>query len=202
MNSFRRLFHRPGINSSFRLYLYLSLFALAFPFLAGLYPIVRFTQEQIDIEVHPEYVSIKGYYVYENPLPFPVAQGFSIPLPVDSDHPMPVQISAKQLFPEEKPIPLRFLLGKHRFEMAFSSKEEVIILVQYRQQAPKKNARYILTTTKSWKNPLIQGVYKLFPEGVKIVSSNYPLQPEESGALIFLRKNFMPEADWNFSWGT
>lgn len=187
-------------NSSRWVYLSLLLCALTLPFLTGFYPIVRFTDEQIDIRVYPDHVWVDGYYVYKNPFPFPVVQGFSIPLPVDSEHPMPIQVSVRQQFPKQKPVPVRFIMGKHRFDMAFSAKEEIGIQVQYRQHAPAKNARYILTTTQPWKRPLMTGVYRLFAKEVKIASSNYPLHPSGPGVLSFHRKNFMPQHDWNFAW--
>lgn len=173
---------------------------IALIFLIGIYPVVRFTREQIDIIVHEEHVKVNGIYVYMNPFPFPVVQGFSIPFPVDSGHPNPIQISVKDLSRQGKSIPIRFILGKHRFNLAFRAGEEIRIQVQYIQYASEKNASYILTTTKPWKFPLIQGIYRLFPKGVEIISSNYTLKPNGFGALCFLRKNFMPQTDWLFSW--
>jgi hypothetical protein len=77
-------------------------FAFTFPFLSGLYPIVRFDEEQIDIHVHPDHVRVEGQYLYKNPSPFPVVQGFSIPLPIDQHKPMPVMVSMKVGSPSEK----------------------------------------------------------------------------------------------------
>ena len=178
----------------------LLLFAFVFPFLAGFYPIVRFVEEQIDIRVFPDHIKVEGYYVYRNPFPFPVIQGFSVPLPVDESHPTPVLIAAKKLTPHETPIKLLHLFGKPRFEIAFDAKESVRVKVQYQQQAPEKNALYILKTTKPWNRPIVQGTYSLTLEGVKIISSNYPLISDISGSLMFQKRNFMPQDDWHFTW--
>jgi len=202
MSSLARLKPILNFNSSFWLFLSLLLCALLLPFMAGFYPIVRFPEEQIDIEVYPDYVWVKGIYVYKNPFPFPVVQGFSIPFPVDSDHPVPVLVSAQQLHPEKRPIPLRYIFGMHRFDLTFKAKEKIRVLVTYRQQTPKKNARYILITTKPWKRPLKQGLYRLFPKGVRITSSNYMLMPDKTKTFCFEKENFMPEYDWEFSWET
>lgn len=197
MRFFRLRFH---LNYHFWPILTILLVALVFPFFAGLYPIVRFTHEQIDIHVFSDHVMVKGHYIYENPFPFPVIQGFSIPLPIDADHLPPTHISAKQLSPTERSIPAPFILGKHRFELQFRSKEKVSVQVQYRQHTPKKDARYLLTTTKPWRRPLIKGVYKLIPKGVVITHSNYLLQPKGSIISCFEKEKFMPESDWLFSW--
>jgi hypothetical protein len=170
------------------------------PFFSGLYPVVRFTHEQIDINVYPDHVMVKGVYVYKNPFPFPVVQGLSIPLPVDADHPTPVQILAEQVSPVEKSIPIRYLLGKHRFHLRFKSEEEIRIHVRYYQYAPKNNAFYLLTTTKPWRRPIDRGTYRLFAEDVKIVHSNYMLTSDAPRELSFKRTRFMPEKDWHFSW--
>jgi hypothetical protein len=173
---------------------------LLFPFLAGIYPIVRFTEEEIDIFVHKNHIEMKGIYFYSNPFPFPVIQGMSVPLPIDSGHPHPVNLRAIEISPESKAIPIRFFLGKHRFDLKFKPKEEVKILIQYYQYSPKRNAHYILTTTKPWKHPLDRGMYRLFPEDVNIISSNYTLKRDVSDFLFFGQTNFMPKSDWHFSW--
>ncbi len=173
---------------------------LILPFLTGLYPMVRFTEEQITINVYPDHVIVKGLYVYKNPFPFPVVQGFSIPFSVDQDHPDPIHISVRTLSPEKKFIPIRYILGKHRFDLHFQSKEKVLVHVQYSQHTSVMNARYLLTTTKPWRRPLIKGTYRLFTENVKIIDSNYLLKPDKTKIFSFERKNFMPNYDWEFSW--
>ena len=189
-----------NLHSSLWRYTFLFLCALILPFLAGLYPIVRFPEEQIDIEVYHDHVWVEGTYVYRNPFPFPVVQGFSIPLPIDLGHPSPVMLSAEEISPVKRLIPLRFIFGKYRFQLAFSAKEDIIVTVRYYQFSPDKNAKYILTTTRSWNRPLEFGLYRLIPKGVKIVSSSFPLSCTKSNTLFFQRNTFIPEVEWDFSW--
>lgn len=181
-------------------YLFLLFFFGTLPFLAGILPIVRFTDEQIDIRVFADHVVMLGTYGYQNPFPFPVVQGLSVPLPIDSEHPTPVQISARRLGPEQRPLVTRYLLGHHRFNLFFKANERIQIAVEYRQQAPQKNATYLLTTTKPWKLPLERGVYRLMPQQVVITHSNYALAPEGNHYIGFERQNFMPQENWSFSW--
>jgi hypothetical protein len=186
-------------KSFFRFYVPFVLFGILVLFLAGFYPIIRFPEEQIDIEVYPDYVWVKGTYTYKNPLPFPVTQGFTIPLPVDADHPEPVQLTAKVLTPHEKPIRLKYLLGRHRFSLKFRTNEKITVSVAYRQQAPAKNGRYILLSTKAWRRPLNHGLYRMFLKNVRMTSSNYRLNKSDT-YLFFQKENFMPPEDWIFSW--
>ena len=200
MNLFNTLKQKLDLKSLYWHYLFLVLFFLALPFLGGILPIVRFTEEQIDIRVYPDHVLMQGVYVYQNPFPFPVVQGLSVPFPVDKDHPTPVQLEARQLVPKPKHLETRYILGRHRFNLVFNAYEEIHIAVEYRQQAPERNARYLLTTTAPWKHPLQKGMYRLFPQDVNIIRSNYTLEAGDHENFIFQRQNFMPQDDWYFSW--
>jgi hypothetical protein len=170
------------------------------PFLAGLLPIVHFVRERIDIAVYPEEVRVEGLYVYRNPWPFPVVQGFSVPLPVDATHPMPIYLTVTRLAPDALPIPVRNILGRDSFELRFRAYEEVRVVVRYRQLAPSRDARYLLLTTRPWRRPLEHAVYTLTPHGVDLAGSNYGLQSDTRGVLAFERTNFMPPDDWRFWW--
>lgn len=197
---FKNLKQKLDLKFLFWHYLFLALFFLTLPFLAGLLPIVRFTEEQIDIRVYPDYVVMQGIYVYQNPFPFPVVQGLSVPFPIDVDHPTPIQLSARQLAPKQKTLKTRYILGRHRFNLLFNAYEQIQISVEYRQQAPKRNAKYLLSTTKPWRRPLRKGMYRLFPQEVIITRSNYALESGDYADFRFQRKNFMPQEDWYFSW--
>jgi hypothetical protein len=191
-------FHRRG-------YLFGPVLGLAatlvlLPFAAGFLPIVRFVRERIDIAVYPEEVRVEGLYVYRNPWPFPVVQGLSIPLPVDATHPMPTDLTATRLAPDAEAIPLRNILGQDSFELRFRAREEVQVVVRYRQLAPSRDARYLLLTTKPWRRPLEHAAYTLTPHGVALAGSNYGLQSDAYGILAFERTSFMPPDDWRFRW--
>ena len=200
MDFFNTLKQKLDLKFLFWHYLFLVLFFLTLPFLAGMLPIVRFTEEQIDIRVYPDHVLMQGIYVYQNPFPLPVVQGLSVPFPVDDEHPTPVQLAVRQLAPKQKNLETRYILGRHRFNLLFNANEEIHIAVEYRQQAPKRNAKYLLSTTKPWKHPLRKGMYRLFPQKVIITRSNYTLESGDHDNFSFQRKHFLPQHDWYFSW--
>lgn len=164
------------------------------------YPRANFPSEEIDIQVYAAHVLVNGLYVYKNPFPFPITQGFSIPLPVDESHPEPLSLSAAVLTTQEEPVPLYFIFGKYRFTLTFRAKETIRLLVRYYQYAPSQDARYILTTTQAWKQPLHYGRYTLRLHNVRLVASNYPLRHDGSRCHVFERLDFMPQQDWRFSW--
>jgi hypothetical protein len=178
---------------------FVALFGLL-PFLAGLVPVARFVRERIDIAVYPDEVRVVGRYVYKNPWPFPVVQGLSIPLPVDESHPMPTELTADRLSPDAGPISLRTLLGRTGFELSLRANEEAQIVVRYRQHAPTRDGRYLLTTTGPWRHPLDQAVYAMTLHEVRLIRSNYALRADAEGELGFTRTDFMPPEDWIFQW--
>ncbi len=75
-----------------------------------------------------------------------------------------------------------------------------MIQVTYDQPAFDRTGTYIITTTKDWRRPLDYAVYRIFPHGVKIKTSNYELTSNKEGFLYFERREFMPAEDWRFEW--
>jgi hypothetical protein len=178
----------------------LILCLLPLPFLCGLYPIVDFTEERIDVHVYRHEIVVDGFYLYRNRLPFPVHQGLSIPFPVDERHPPPRKLRVRLLNAGQKEIgPLQFL-GEQRITLRLDANGSCVVHVQYRQQAPDGDARYILLTTRQWRKPLEKADYRMYTHGVEIVSSNYELTRNRQGYLEFKRENFLPGEDWFFSW--
>ncbi|CAB5090423.1 hypothetical protein D3OALGA1CA_5847 [Olavius algarvensis associated proteobacterium Delta 3] len=194
------MFNKFRENCPVSVFLILLLCLFTFPFLAGIVPIVRFPSEQIDIDVFPEFIVVKGAYVYENPFPFPVTQGFTIPFHQDPQHPPPVHISATVVSPSIQPVRIRHIFGKHRFEVTFSPYEQKVVEVSYRQAAPSKCGYYLLRTTKPWRRPLSKGDYRLMLKGVDLVDSNYPVSQVGHHVFSFSRTDFMPEIDWQWKW--
>lgn len=173
--------------------------AAVLPFASGVIPTVRFPSERIDVHVYPDEIVVDGYYFYKNPFPFPVVQGFTIPFPIDKDHPEPSELYVERLTPGRKDIQLRQVFGNEGFEVYFSAHEEIEVRVSYRQKAGGMNGTYILKTTQPWGRPLERGVYTLYPHGTVIESSNYPLD-RPGKAPGFQKTGFMPDKDWQFTW--
>jgi hypothetical protein len=139
-------------------------------------------------------------YYYRNPFPFPVSQGYILPFPEDEDHTTPTRIELIQCLPEKKIIPVIYSLGKYRFSIYFPARAKVEVHLSYDQTTPRGRGTYILTSTKPWGRPLEKAVYRLISEGVQITGSNYPLTLYDSRTYQWTREQFMPPADWRFTW--
>jgi len=169
---------------------------------AGIVPAVRFTRERIEVTVHADSIDVDGLYIYTNPLPIPLSQGLRVPFPTDAAHPAPATVEVREVDPlnqkDSEPIDVRWVWGEPHFSIrvpAFGAKQ---VRVRYTQYSPTMSATYLLTTTQPWGRPLEQGEYILRPRGVRITTSNYPLDGQ--GCLCFTRRRFMPDRDWRFTW--
>ena len=93
----------------------LALFFISLPFLTGLLPIVRFTQEQIDVQVGTDLVQVTGFYRYRNPVPLPIPKAcrFRFPPVTKSPH--------RSMSPSRNCIP-----RKNRFRSVFSWGDTVV----------------------------------------------------------------------------
>jgi hypothetical protein len=176
------------------------LYVMASVFLFGLVPAVRFTREEIVIDVYPDRIAVRGSFTYENPFPVPIAQGLFFPVPVDERHFRPSSFTVTMESPVRREIPVHGRGERSRFDLYLGAGDEADILIRYDQRVERGSATYVLTTTRMWRRPLDAGVYRLKPRGVRITGSNYPLLPDPGGGLYFERKGFMPPEDWSFSW--
>lgn len=166
----------------------------------GFSPTLRFAEEQIDIHIYPDHVTIDGYYLFENPFPLSTTLELVYPLPRDPGIPMGTVRIVQQLKPEKKPLQHRKVDGHHRVTLPVSANGRTLVRTVYDQPAPQRRARYILETTQSWGRPFRYARYRVFTHGVILESSNYPVQPHSGGYLGFEKENFMPQKDWTVSW--
>lgn len=165
----------------------------------GIVPIALFPEETIEVFVHNGSIEVQATYIYKNPWSFPIEQGFSVPLPVDANHPMPAPLILTRINNGE-PVLIREWLTCRTFELHFQPKESVPVQLYYRQETPTRTATYILTSTRAWKRPLERAVYRLHCDEPQTIKSNYPLERCGKSDWCWKRTNFMPERDWQISW--
>lgn len=165
----------------------------------GIIPLAQFPEETISVSVHPHNVEVHGLYTYKNPWPFPITQGFGLPFPIDAEHPAPLPI---ELCKNEtgEPIPTFRLFDDDVFTLSLAPHEKVSVSLYYKQETRTNNARYILTTTQSWRSALKRAHYFLKTEGVGNIQSNYPMNQDQPNIWHWERQDFMPRSDWLIKW--
>lgn len=188
------------LNSPLGVVLVVLACVIVLPLLANLIPIIRFTEESIDVQVFPDEIRVRGVYGFKNPFPFSLSQTFSYTPPEGVDLSEALDIKARKISPEIEPLPFLETLASRRFKLRFAPRETVTIEIEYRQKTPKHYARYIPITLTHRNRPLQFGSYALIPRGVEIVSSSYPLRENGSGVQFYEGHRFIHTNQWRFSW--
>jgi len=183
------------------------LIILAFHLGSNAFSPVRFDREKIEVWVAGGQIQVRGLYHYRNRFPLPLSFSLGLPFPVDDGHKTPLIFSISEVLADgstSKEIAPRNYHGDVVFRLWFAPRQEKWIRVDYVQGALQPNGRYILLTTSKWNRPLERGKYILYlSNGSELAASNYPLQLEardQQHQYSFVRSNFYPGEDWNFSW--
>jgi hypothetical protein len=207
MNSLREIFNR--FKRAVDLFLVLILVLLAFYFGTNVFTPVRFDREKIEVWVTEGQIQVRGLYHYRNRSPLPLSFSLGLPFPVDETHQAPAIFSISEVLADgstSKEIPPRDYHGDVVFRVWFAPKQEKWIRVDYVQHVLQPNGRYILLTTRKWNRPLEFGEYIFhLSADFELAASNYALQAEPEGQqrrYSFVRSDFYPSADWEFSWRT
>ena len=168
---------------------------------------VRFDREKIEIYVVDGQVHVRGLYHYRNRFPLPVTFSLGLPFPVDAMHAVPLAYSVSEVSSGGatiREIATRNYHGGVVFRLLFLPSGEQWIRVDYCQKVAAPNARYILLTTRKWRQPLDQGEYLLhLGNDTELAASNYALQKSFGGQesrYSFAKASFFPTEDWIFSW--
>ncbi len=191
------------------LFLALALTILAFYLGSTVFSPVRFDREKIEVWVADGQIQVRGLYHYRNRFPLPLSFSLGLPFPVDDGHKTPSIFSISEVFADgstSKEIAPRNYHGNVVFRLWFAPRQEKWIRVDYVQGALQPSGRYILLTTRKWNRPLELGEYVLhLGNESELAASNYSLRLEprsQQKQYSFVRSDFYPGQDWEFSWRT
>lgn len=169
--------------------------------------VLSFQREKIYIAIEKDRIEVRGHYFFHNETGRAIRTRLVYPFPVDSTMLFPDRISvficAGDGTREEIP---STRAGDIITFMIESLPDKVLeVLVVYSQRVLHHEARYILTTTKTWGKPLESAEFFVeVPRDLEILSFSYgAFEPWESnGKTIYhmLQENFLPERDLVFSW--
>jgi hypothetical protein len=160
-----------------------------------------FVRENITMKIERDHFYVIGSYYLKNNdqngitlvYPFPTGPEYGA---VDSFYIF--NLSGKDTIKVYKSSPERVL-----FSLELEKDTETGIQVSYRQKLNSNVAKYIITTTRVWQEPLESAYYQLIvPEEIKITS--FSILPDDSldtgsEKIYYWKKfNFMPEKDMVF----
>jgi hypothetical protein len=165
---------------------------------------IEFFREDLTFQLNTIFFTVDGDYYFRNTTRNPeyITLWYPIPYP-DKDTKLDSALifdftSNKYLIPE-----LSCDSGFY-FKLAFFGNEIKKVKIFYRQTHNGRDASYILTTTKYWKNPIDEANYSLITDKQEIIIDSLSYQPDKSftaGDNVIYewkRKNLMPEKDFIF----
>jgi hypothetical protein len=167
---------------------------------------VRFDEEKIEVWAVDGQIQVRGLYRYKNRTILPASLSLGLPFPIDPDHSEPSTFSVNQAHATgtSQPVSLRTYHGNKVFRLIFWPKQARWIQVDYVQGIDIESGKYILQTTRKWRQAIDHGEYILhLGNGLKLTSSTYQLEQESldnGNTYFFSRANFYPVEDWEFTW--
>jgi len=161
-------------------------------------PWVEFFYEKIEIKCSDSEIQVRGTYNFRSLKKSNITIGIQYPFPVDNFHPFPHDIYIENYTYSKDSANIYF-------NFSLRPEESKSVTINYRQMLLNKKATYILSTTKSWGQPIQLAEFHIsVPVEWKNVILSYKTDNiifENDRAFYSLRKsNFFPDNDLIISW--
>jgi len=161
---------------------------------------LRFTRERVELRLLPggEEVEVAGSYVFENRGAERVRRRIYFPFAVDDDHPYPASIRV------DCGRPTRVRDGIV-FGVEVDAGAERTVGISYRQRSADRSATYIVTSARSWIEPLERAQLVIaYPAGLPVLEVSYPMgEPEARGDEMVrsaIMERFSPDRELTIRW--
>jgi hypothetical protein len=158
-----------------------------------LYPPYRFVGEEVSLTLNGLCLEVSGTYYFENLTDKRVRAILFYPFPLSSyeHYPEWIEVYGADFREVQEGIVLEFNLDRRAFG---------VIRVEYEQSLDSLCGRYILTTTKSWREPLDWAIYEVrVPKDVSEVHISLPILEVHEDSLSRLFRStffkFLPKRD-------
>ena len=165
---------------------------------------ISFEREKISIHITYGRVSVSGNYFLHNHDEGKRIMPLSYPFPVNKDTEFPDSISVS-FAGDYLPIPFEKDEEHGVVFFAVPVRGLTEFVVYYSQKIHRPTARYILTTTHAWKEPLKSAEFTIkTPQNFDKLDFNYKpdLTISEHDCIFYLikRTDFLPEKDLEITW--
>lgn len=162
---------------------------------------LAFEKEDLTFEIIEDVFVVSGLYYFHSEPQKQVHLRY--PFPTDSIYGKAFNINVQYANSGD---PIDFLVNSDSSYIAFPvvANREKPVLIGYHQRLKANEARYILTTTQSWKQALKQAHFKLLTSPQLVIKSfSYPPDQtiEIDGKILYVwqKENFMFERDFVIS---
>lgn len=147
-------------------------------------------------------IEVKGDYIFKNSTAMKFETPILYPFPIDSIHQFPHAVSIVQ---HNASLPYHKGQRGVSFQLKLKAHEQCTTSISYQQKVSETNARYILTTTQYWENPLSDSHYSLsIPSNKTLEYLSYPSDTvstqNDVTTFYFYKERFLPRRDFIFRW--
>lgn len=164
-------------------------------------PTLRFDSEEILIDVRGDVVEVTGTYHFRVGGGRPAAQPMLYPYPQDARLGAARTVRLEMRQPDGRWRPLEFeeLPPRGvRWRLPAVDTETLTVRTVYRQPMRTTYARYIVTTTQHWGEPLRRAAFEIhLPPGARNPAFSYPFRPKGPSVLVWTYEadDFLPRKD-------
>ncbi|MEW6684707.1 MAG: hypothetical protein AB1393_00690 [Candidatus Edwardsbacteria bacterium] len=167
---------------------------------------LEFLRERIYIKVSEGELCVEGKYYFFNSTNQKIKVPIFYPFAIDESHLFPYEIKVYEKgFWGNKTVPIQKEERGISWILQIEEKKTKQIHVCYSQKIRKKEARYILITTKTWGKPLKEAQFIIeIPTKFKEISISYlpdrVVRKKRISFYYIRRDNFMPDRDLIIRW--
>jgi hypothetical protein len=162
---------------------------------------LHFDSEEILIDVRGDVVEVTGTYHFRVPSGRSTAQPILYPYPQDPLLGMARTLRLELSLADDRWVPIAFeeLPPRGvRWRLPAVASEHMTVRTVYRQAMRSTYARYIVTTTQTWGEPLRRANFEIrLPQGAKNPVFSHPFRPKGPSVRVWTyeAENFLPRED-------
>jgi hypothetical protein len=162
---------------------------------------ISFYREELEFGLDSAFFSVKGNYFFRNEANREIRPVIYFPVGTAAVEKSIDTLIAFDVADPEHPFTVLVQDSVAHFEMKLPPDSRKQVVIYYRQRHDGHRARYILTSTQTWKRPLEYASYRLIAPK-EIVISRFSLGPpkvSDFGTMQIYsweKKNFMPAEDF------
>ena len=161
---------------------------------------LRFVEETVIFNVYPDRLDVSGDYLFENASRLPAIQLIRYPFPVDDTHPCPDAIRAAWEDAADRRLIAPVVANSAFLYVLMPPHSKRTLHIDYTQHCGGNMAEYILTTTRTWGEPLRKARFQLLPHDIGSIMCNYPELTNVGSSGMVEYHSFFPGVNLCLSW--
>lgn len=161
------------------------------------YAKLNFYKEQITFYLEENVFKVKALYFFSNSTKKDISRTLIYPFPVDDTLYGRIDSVTAINLDSSRGALIAYSPQKASIRIDIAAQTTACLKISYQQELLSNKAKYILTTTRFWQNPLNEAKYVLHTSS-NLQIENFSYQPDISKKNYYVWKkvNFLPENDF------